>query len=65
LGIGWAITATMVGGIAAWGLIGYLVDRLLGTTRLFTAVGVVLGAGGAIYVVYLRFGKRERDGGGA
>lgn len=66
MGIGWAVTATMVGGIAVWGSLGYVADRLLGITpRILTAVGVVLGAGGAIYLVYLRFGKGSGDRGGA
>lgn len=66
MGIGWAVTATMVGGILAWGSLGYLADRLLGLNqRIFTAVGIVLGAGGAIYLVYLRFGKGEGNRGGA
>jgi hypothetical protein len=56
----------MVGGILAWGSLGYLADRLLGLDqRIFTAVGIVLGAGGAIYLVYLRFGKGEGNRGGA
>ena len=65
MGIGWSITATMIGGIAAWGGLGYLADRLLGTARVFTAIGIVVGACGAIYLVYLRYGKGEGDGGGA
>jgi F0F1-type ATP synthase assembly protein I len=66
MGIGWAVTATLVGGILVWGSLGYLVDRLLGLDhRIFTAVGIVLGAGGAIYLVYLRFGKGEGNRGGA
>jgi F0F1-type ATP synthase assembly protein I len=66
MGIGWAVTATMVGGILVWGSLGYLADRLLGLDkRIFTAVGIVLGAGGAIYLVYLRFGKGEGNRGGA
>jgi hypothetical protein len=66
MGIGWAVTATLVGGILVWGSLGYLADRLLGLNhRIFTAVGIVLGAGGAIYLVYLRFGKGEGNRGGA
>jgi hypothetical protein len=58
MGLGWAITATMAGGIVAWGGIGYLVDRLVGMERyVFTAVGFVVGAVGGIYLVYLRFGR--------
>ena len=33
--------------------------------RILTAVGIVLGAGAGIYLVYLRFGKGEGNGGGA
>jgi F0F1-type ATP synthase assembly protein I len=64
MGIGWAVTATLVGGILVWGSLGYLADRLLGLNpRILTAVGIVLGAGLAIYLVYLRFGKGEGSGG--
>jgi ATP synthase protein I len=65
MGIGWAVVSTLIGGIAVWGGLGYLADRLLGLNpRILTAVGIVLGAGAAIYLVYLRFGKGEgnRDG---
>ena len=66
MGIGWAVTATLVGGIAVWGSLGYVADRLLGLNpRVLTAVGIVLGAVGAIYLVYLRFGKEEDKRGGA
>jgi len=66
MGIGWAVTATLVGGILVWGSLGYLADRLFGIyPRVLTAVGIVLGAAGAIYLVYLRFGKGEGNHGGA
>jgi F0F1-type ATP synthase assembly protein I len=66
MGIGWAVTSTLVGGILVWGSLGYLADRLLGlNSRILTAVGIVLGAGAAIYLVYLRFGKGEGNGDGA
>ena len=60
MGVGWAVTGTMVSGIAVWGGIGYLVDRLAGTSHVFTAIGVVLGSLGATYIVYLRYGKEHR-----
>jgi hypothetical protein len=48
----------MLGGVLAWGGIGYLVDRLIGLERyVFTAIGFVVGAVGATYLVYMRFGK--------
>jgi F0F1-type ATP synthase assembly protein I len=59
---GWAITGTMVGGIAAWGGLGYLADRSLGTRYVFTTIGFVLGAIGAVYIVWLRYGRGEGGG---
>ena len=53
----------MVSGIAVWGGIGYLVDRLAGTPHVFTAIGAVLGSLGATYIVYLRYGKEHRGDG--
>jgi ATP synthase protein I len=65
MGIGWTIASTLLGGILVWGGIGYLVDRLIGTDSVFTAIGFVLGAIGGIYVVYLRYGRQGRGGDGA
>jgi hypothetical protein len=65
MGTGWAISATLLGGMLAWGGVGYLIDRLLGTEHVFTGIGFVLGGAGAIYVVYLRYGRGEGGDGGA
>jgi len=66
MGIGWAVVSTLIGGIVVWGGLGYLADRMFGINpRILTAVGIVLGAGAGIYLVYLRFGKGEGNGGGA
>ena len=62
MGTGWTITSMILGGMLAWGGIGYGIDWLAGTSRIFTAIGFVLGGGGGIYLVYLRYG-RERGGG--
>jgi ATP synthase protein I len=64
MGTGWAISATLLGGMLAWGGVGYLADRLLGTEHLFTGIGFVLGGAGAIYAVYLRYGRGDGDDGG-
>jgi hypothetical protein len=45
--------------MAAFGGLGYLVGRLLGSREVFTGIGFVLGAAGAIYAIYLRYGKGE------
>jgi F0F1-type ATP synthase assembly protein I len=57
MGIGWAITSTLVGGIVTVGGLGFLLDTVLNTGTAFTAVGFVLGAASGIYIVYLRYGK--------
>jgi F0F1-type ATP synthase assembly protein I len=57
MGTGWAITSHLVGGMATLGVLGYLLDRILGTGTVFTAIGFVLGAASGIYIVYLRYGK--------
>jgi F0F1-type ATP synthase assembly protein I len=61
---GWAISGTLLSGILAWGGIGYLIDWLAGTPKVFTAVGMVVGAVSAIYLVYITYGREtgERDG---
>ena len=57
MGTGWAITATLIAGMLVLGGLGYVLDRVLGTGAAFTAVGIVVGAGFGIYIVYLRYGK--------
>jgi F0F1-type ATP synthase assembly protein I len=57
MGIGWAITSTLVGGIVTVGGLGFLLDRVLGTGTALTAMGIVLGAASGIYIVYLRWGR--------
>jgi F0F1-type ATP synthase assembly protein I len=59
VGTGWAITSTMIGGIAVWGGLGYLADRLLGIEGVFVAVGIMLGAAGAVYLIWLRYGRGD------
>jgi ATP synthase protein I len=60
-GTGWAATGTLLAGILVWGGIGWLVDRLAGTDPLFLAIGMLVGAAGGIYLVYIRFGKDQDD----
>ena len=47
----------MLAGPVVWGAIGYLIDRLAGTGKVFTAIGMIVGAVAAGYIVYLRYGK--------
>jgi F0F1-type ATP synthase assembly protein I len=39
-----------------WGGIGMLIDSLVGTTRIFLPLGIVLGFVVSFYIVYVRFG---------
>jgi F0F1-type ATP synthase assembly protein I len=59
MGVGWSVTSTMIGGIAAWGGLGFLADRWLGTGHVLFTIGTVLGAAGATYLVWLRYGRGE------
>jgi len=52
----WSIIGTLVAGVLAWGGIGWLVDRWLGT-RYLVAVGILLGMAGAFYLIIKRYGS--------
>ena len=52
----WSIIGTLVAGVLAWGGIGWLLDRWLGT-RFLVAVGVVVGMAGAFYLIIKRYGS--------
>ena len=52
----WSIFGYLISGLLFWCGIGWAGDHWLATTYL-TLVGVLVGAGGAIYLVWLRFGR--------
>jgi F0F1-type ATP synthase assembly protein I len=52
----WSIIGTLFAGMIAWGLIGWVIDRLAGT-RLFTPFGVLVGLAGALYLIVRRYGN--------
>jgi F0F1-type ATP synthase assembly protein I len=52
----WSIIGTLVAGVLAWGGIGWLLDRWLGT-RYLVAVGIVVGMAGAFYLIIKRYGS--------
>jgi F0F1-type ATP synthase assembly protein I len=54
--VAWAIIATLLAGVLAWGGIGWLVDRWTGS-HLFLPIGVVVGFAGAFYLVIKRYGS--------
>ena len=51
----WSVIGTLIAGVLAWGGIGWLLDRWLGT-RFLVAVGVIVGAAGAFYLIIRRHG---------
>jgi ATP synthase protein I len=60
--VGWVIVGTLISGMATVGAIGYGLDRLVGTDDVLAGIGIVVGAIAGIYIVYLRFGREDRDG---
>jgi ATP synthase protein I len=56
---GWGIAATLLAGIALWGGAGLLVDKLAGTEHVFLPIGMLIGAGGAVYLVWLKWGRDQ------
>lgn len=53
---GWAAVAYLLGGMAVWGGVGWLVDRWLDLGGIATAVGCVLGAAGGVYLTVKKLG---------
>jgi hypothetical protein len=52
----WAVISYLLSGVILYGGLGWLVDWWLGT-RGFVAAGIVLGAAGGIWLVWLRYSK--------
>ncbi len=59
MGTAWSIIGTLLGGILVWGGIGFLLDRWLDLRWLFLPIGMVVGMGASIYLVYLRYGRDD------
>jgi ATP synthase protein I len=58
-GTGLQVIVYMLSAILVWGGIGYLIDRLAGTGKVLTAIGMVVGAGAGTYLIYLRYGRGD------
>jgi ATP synthase protein I len=52
----WTILGYLLSGLLFWGGVGWAVDKWLGTTYA-VLIGVLVGMGGALYLVWLRFGR--------
>jgi ATP synthase protein I len=64
MSIGVTISAYLLSALLVWGGIGFLIDRLAGTPKVFTAIGMIVGAAAGIYLVYLRYGKEHEKSDG-
>jgi F0F1-type ATP synthase assembly protein I len=53
--VAWNIIGTLLAGMIAWGLIGWVLDRVTGS-RLFLPFGILVGLGGALYLIVRRYG---------
>ncbi len=53
----YSIVGYLLSGLLFWGGVGWALDKWLGTDYLVLA-GLILGAGAALYLVWLRF-RRE------
>ncbi len=52
----WSIFGYLLSGLVFWGGIGYGLDQWL-DQGIFTLIGLLVGISGAIYLVWLRFGR--------
>ena len=52
----WTIFGYLLSGLLFWGGVGWAADRFFNTAYL-TLVGLLVGMGGALYLVWLRFGR--------
>jgi ATP synthase protein I len=52
----WSIFGYLLSGLLFWGGIGYGLDQWL-DKGIFTLIGLLVGISGAIYLVWLRFGR--------
>jgi len=52
----WTIFGYLLSGLLFWGGVGYAADKWFDTSYL-TLAALLVGMGGAIYLVWLRFGR--------
>jgi ATP synthase protein I len=52
----WTIFGYLLSGLLFWGGAGWALDNWLGTSYL-VLIGFLVGMGGALYLVWLRFGR--------
>jgi F0F1-type ATP synthase assembly protein I len=58
-GVAWSVLGLLLSGLAVWGGVGYLLDRWLGFHALFLPIGLLVGAGGALWLILIRYGRND------
>ncbi len=58
----WHAFGYLVAGVLVYGLLGWLVDRWLGTSFV-VVIGILLGVGLGLYMTYARFNRPWQTGG--
>jgi F0F1-type ATP synthase assembly protein I len=61
LNIGWTVFSYLLSGMAAYGLIGWLIGRALHLSLLFP-IGMLIGLGISIVFIIYRYGRRGLGG---
>ena len=54
---GYLALSYLIGGIVVWGFVGWLIDHYVHTKGIATAIGVVIGAAGGVYLLIRRMGS--------
>jgi F0F1-type ATP synthase assembly protein I len=54
--MGWTAVGYLLGGMAVWGFFGWLVDQWLELDGVATAVGIIVGMAGAIFLIVRKLG---------
>lgn len=55
--IAWSALSSLLAGLLLWLGIGWVLDSVLHTGRVFTSIGVFVGFGLGMYIVYVRYGR--------
>ena len=56
-GAGWTVFSYLIGGMAVYGGIGWLIGRWAGHTSAFLAGGMIIGLALAVALVIFRYGR--------
>jgi ATP synthase protein I len=53
----WSITSYLLSGMLVYGGLGWLIDKLVGTSGVFLPIGLIGGMFASLWLVYIRFGR--------